>query len=371
MQDYVLWGGIFLAGFLILALAVFFLVRKISKFSIIIKTVKGKQRSAYVLSAALIAIVFVVLTLIMGMVTAAITVIHILGIWLITDVINVIFGRKLKEEIVFAASLVLTIIYLSICYFICVNVVETDYSVRTDKNIGSLRIVQFADSHLGTVFDGKELENYVREINKLNPDVVVITGDFIDDNSTREDMVDGCAALSELETEYGVYFCFGNHDKGYSDDNHRGYTADEFTDELEKNGVVVLQDDSVLIDDRFYVVGRKDKSAATREDGREDIDKLIEPLDSSKYIIVLDHQPTDYDNEASTAADLVLSGHTHGGQMFPMNYIALMMGVNDSAYGIEQRNNTNFIVTSGIADWEFIFKSGCISEYVVIDVLPC
>lgn len=371
MQDYVLWGGIFFAGFVILALAIVFIVRKISKFPIIVNITKGKRRSACLLSLSFTALFFVILTLFMGMVTAAITVINILGIWLLADLINLIFGRKLKEETVFVTSLILTTIYLCICYFICVNVVETHYSVTTDKDIGSLRIVQFADSHLGTVFDGKELERYVEEINLLNPDVVVITGDFIDDNSTREDMVDGCAALSELETEYGVYFCFGNHDKGYSDDSHRGYTAEDFTEELKKNGVVVLQDESVLIDNRFYIVGRKDKSSESREDGRENIAELIAPLDSSKYIAVLDHQPTDYDNEASTAADLVLSGHTHGGQMFPMNYIALLMGVNDSAYGMEHRNGTDFIVTSGIADWEFIFKSGCISEYVVIDVLPC
>ena len=82
----------------------------------------------------------------------------------------------------------------------------------------------------------------------------------------------------------------------------------------------------------------------------------------------MDHQPSDYDNEAATAADLVVSGHTHGGQFFPITRVGEYIGVNDRTYGYEKRNGTEFIVTSGISDWALYFKTGTKSEYVIIDI---
>ena len=73
-------------------------------------------------------------------------------------------------------------------------------------------------------------------------------------------------------------------------------------------------------------------------------------------------------NEAASAADLVVSGHTHGGQLFPATYVGEWFGINDRTYGHENRNGTDFIVTSGISDWEIQFKTGTKSEYVMIDV---
>ena len=87
------------------------------------------------------------------------------------------------------------------------------------------------------------------------------------------------------------------------------------------------------------------------------------------YSIVLDHQPRDYAAETASNVDLVLSGHTHGGQMIPlMQLIRRFHIVDDNVYGLERRENTDFIVTSGISDWAIQFKTGCRSEYVIIDV---
>ena len=93
------------------------------------------------------------------------------------------------------------------------------------------------------------------------------------------------------------------------------------------------------------------------------------PIDSS---IELDNQnyykSNYYEKESETDADLVLSGHTHGGQFFPVTYVGEWIGANDRTYGYEERNDTEFIVTSGISDWEILFKTGTKSEYVIIDI---
>jgi hypothetical protein len=98
------------------------------------------------------------------------------------------------------------------------------------------------------------------------------------------------------------------------------------------------------------------------------MDELLDGVDPNKYIIVLDHEPNDYDNEAASAADLVVSGHTHGGQLIPITYVGEWFGINDRTYGHENRNGTDFIVTSGISDWEIQFKTGTKSEYVIIEI---
>ena len=97
---------------------------------------------------------------------------------------------------------------------------------------------------------------------------------------------------------------------------------------------------------------------------------LIQKLDPEKFSIVLDHQPRDYTAQAETGVDLVLSGHTHGGQLFPLMQLMEWTGLggNDSVYGRKHKDNTDFIVTSGISDWAIKFKTGCRSEYVIIDI---
>ena len=91
-------------------------------------------------------------------------------------------------------------------------------------------------------------------------------------------------------------------------------------------------------------------------------------LDPALFTVVLDHQPRDYAAQVKAGADLVLSGHTHGGQMIPFRMLCDRLGIgeNDRMYGFEQRGNTRFIVTSGMADWRLLFRTGCRSEYVLI-----
>ena len=93
-------------------------------------------------------------------------------------------------------------------------------------------------------------------------------------------------------------------------------------------------------------------------------------IDPSRYVIMLDHQPNDYTAEAEAGPDLVISGHTHGGHIFPAGLVGQLTGANDRLYGTERRGNTDFLVTSGISGWGIPFKTFAVSEYVVVDIYP-
>lgn len=208
------------------------------------------------------------------------------------------------------------------------------------------------------------MQKQIQRINDTHPDLVVIAGDFVDDDSCRNDMINACKALGDLQTKYGVYFSFGNHDKGYSK-TKRDFNTGDLRAELKRNNVTILEDDNVLVNDTFYVIGRKDRS----DDERLSMSDIMEGLDRTKYALVIDHQPDDFNEESIEGADLVLSGHTHGGHIFPAGPIGKFLGANDWVYGTKHMENTDFIVTSGISGWAIPFKTGTISEYVVIDLI--
>jgi predicted MPP superfamily phosphohydrolase len=261
-------------------------------------------------------------------------------------------------------TLLVTVAYFSVGWYNAQNVWETNYKLETKKDLGmdSLRVVQISDSHLGATFHWQKFEEHLQRIQKTNPDLIVITGDYVDDDSTKEDMIRCCEALGKMKTTYGVYVIYGNHDKGYM--NYRNFTLEDMEKEFEKNHIKLLEDEVELIDNKFYLIGRRDRSVQNRKTAKE----LVENLDHSKYMIMLDHQPNDYDNEAEASVDLVLSGHTHGGQMIPIGITGELSGANDKTYGLETRKNTTFIVNSGISDWAIQFKTGTFSEYGVIDI---
>lgn len=283
---------------------------------------------------------------------------------LVFGCIQVITKVQFGKYVSLIVGIVITMLVLGNSYYKAYHVVETKYQVTTAKPIGDrpFRIVQVADSHIGTTMDGKKFSEYMNQINQLNPDIVVITGDLVDDGTTLEEMQDAAKGLGQLKTKYGVFFVYGNHDKGYY--HKRPFTEKDLEEELQKNHVTILQDEVTSINDQIILVGRQDKEVQTRMRAQD----LTKDIDKSKFIIMLDHQPNDYENEQKAGADLVLSGHTHGGQMFPLGQLGVLMKANDFLYGHTQRENTHYIVTSGISDWAMKFKLGTKSEYVVIDV---
>lgn len=365
-----LWimGGLFVGT----VLSAFYLAGRFAKFSLIRRVAKERKRVCLAIGFIPVLLIFFAIWITIGSMNAIICVLHLMIIWLLCDGVSRLLEKKRKTDFfryyAGAAAIGITVVYLACGWYLANHVWHTGYTLETDKSVGRLRIVQFADSHVGTTFDGEGFAEHVREMQEENPDIVVITGDYVDDDTTREDMVAACEALGQLKTTYGVYYAFGNHDKGYYGSEFRGYSGDDLIAELQKNNVIVLQDETVLLDDRFYVIGRQDRSEEQKGSSRASMEELTADLDPDKYSIVLDHQPHDYDAQQAAGVDLVLSGHTHGGQLFPINYVGEWTRENEKTYGLYKRGNTKFIVTSGISDWAIKFKTGCKSEYVVIDV---
>ena len=303
-----------------------------------------------------------------NLMTMEIVLLHFALSFILCDLIGALLGkvfrRKFGKDLLGMTAVLLAALYLGLGFFLAHHVFAKHYSFETEKDLGgNLRIVEISDAHLSVTLSGEDFRREMARIQEEQPDLVVIVGDYVDDDTDIRDMTDACRALGELQTTYGVYYVYGNHDNGYY--NYRNFSSAALREELQKNGVVILEDEAVLIDGRFYLAGRRDRSFR----GRMDIGRLLEELDDKKYQIVLDHQPNDYANEAAAGADLVLSGHTHGGHIFPAGLIGLLMKANDRVYGTEVRGGTAFVVSSGISGWAIPIKTGTHSEYVVIDII--
>ena len=294
-------------------------------------------------------------------------------IWVLSDLVFWLIEKfsHLTFEHYYAGwtAILITIITLSIGWYLDHHVWQTNYNLKTNKEISGLKIAMFADSHIGTTFDAKGFAKHLEAIQAQNPDIITIVGDYVDDGTTRENMIKATQALGQIKTKYGIYYVSGNHDKGYYGARHRGFSEQDLFNELKNNGITVLQDESVLVDNTFYIIGRRDYSVQHEQGrARQSIEKLTQNLENSKYTIVLDHQPVEFAKDAAAKVDLVLCGHTHGGQLFPFNQVGKWIKANELVYGHEKRNKTDFIVTSGISDWAIKFKTGTKSEFVIINV---
>lgn len=370
-KRYEMWL-LFFAVMIFFALGTFaYLALLLGTFPLFGKIMGSTKKSNFWRGLLLLIAITAILLLIFGPADTLIILFHLLVFWILFHLLCIPLSHKknvfVAKSTAGCAAILFTAIFLAIGWYNCNHISETDYSIHTEKSVGNLRIAQISDVHLGTTFSGEEFVHAIDQISETKPDILLITGDFVDDSTSLEDMQKGCQSLGQAQTTYGVFYVFGNHDKGYHP-NRRGFSGDDLIAALEANQVTVLQDETVLIDDRFYLIGRQDKGEDKYGNGRKTTEELVENLDSSKYTIVLDHQPCDYEDQSASKVDLVLSGHTHGGQFFPLNIINTYVSANDRVYGHEKLGDTDFIVSSGIGNWAMRFKTGCISEFVIVDI---
>ncbi len=277
-------------------------------------------------------------------------------------------------------GLICALLILSVSIYGIVHVRDiktTPYEVTVHKTVegmDSLKIVLLADTHFGYSIGRSQAEQIVEKINAENPDIVCFAGDIFDNEFDAilypEDIK---KSLKSIQAKYGVYACWGNHDlnepilAGFtfkSSENKDDPRMEEF---LTDAGIHLLEDEAVLIDNKFYIVGRKDEDRAEKtSEERLTPAQLTSDLDQSKPIIFIDHQPKELEEAAAAGADLDLCGHTHNGQMFPGNLTIHLFWENPCGY--LQKGNMHNIVTSGAGIWGPDMRVGTDSEICPITV---
>ncbi len=227
-----------------------------------------------------------------------------------------------------------------------------DVNGKTPQN-KELRIVAASDIHLGLNIGKKRLRKYVELINQQQPDIVLLAGDITDNALApviKQNMNDD---LREIKAPLGVYAVPGNHEYISRDI----YGAIHY---LQSAGIRVLRDSAELVNDSFYIVGRDDR---TNPD-RKSIPEIIEGIDRTRPVILLDHQPYHLEQAEENGIDLQISGHTHDGQFFPVNLI--VRRIYENAHGYSTRGNTHYYVSSSLGIWGPQYRIGTQSELVVI-----
>lgn len=255
----------------------------------------------------------------------------------------------------------------------------TQYDVTVEKAItngeDTLKVVLIADLHLGYSIGSPYMKKMVDRINEQSPDLVVIAGDIFDNDYDALDNPDRLVQiLSGIESRYGVYACYGNHDiqekllAGFTLEKTKEKVSDPRMDALlEKAGIRLLQDEGILIDESFYLYGRPDAKKPGRGIAeRKSPAQLTEGMDLSKPILVIDHEPRQLEELSKAGVDLDLCGHTHDGQMFPGNLLTSLMWENSCGY--LQKGSMHNIVTSGVGVFGPNMRVGTKSEICVVNV---
>ncbi len=223
------------------------------------------------------------------------------------------------------------------------RIVAMDLSMpRKASRLDHLNIVAVSDVHLGTIVDRSRFDKIVEQINQLNPDVVLMPGDIVDEDIAPVIRQNLGESLRNIRSRYGVFGATGNHE-------HIG-GAERACEYLTEHGITMLRDRSVQVADSIFLVGREDRSSVTfGGNPRKHLAELMESVDKNYPVILMDHQPFGLSEAENSKIDLQISGHTHYGQLWPINYI--VNRIYELAWGYKRRGNTQYYVSCGVGTW--------------------
>lgn len=291
---------------------------------------------------------------------------HLIVISIFLEIFNIflskyqIFNFTYKSGIL---SILITVMIIGYGFYNMNSVVKTDVNFSSSK-VNDLTIVQITDLHMGITMSLDGLQEHCDDISALNPDLLVLTGDIFDESTTKHEMEEATRILGSVQTKLGSYYVYGNHDtQPYIE--ARVFDGQMIRDEFEKYGVTVLNDEVTTIDN-VTIVGRADASFAGTGI-RKTTEELLTGVNKDNFILLLDHQPLELDINKEAGVDLQLSGHTHGGQIWPAGILESFVTTN-LVYGSYEDEDFKAYTSSGIAGWGFPIKTGAPSEYVYITI---
>lgn len=294
---------------------------------------------------------------------------------------------KLKNTLLFSRGSVISIgsVVVACAVATCLygifnarNIKVNEYSVTVNKSCGSdkhLKAVLVADLHMGYAIGVDHITNMVEKINQQDADIVIIAGDIFDNSYDGMDDPEGIKAqLKSIKSKYGVYAVYGNHDidekilMGFTFDwGGKQLHSEKMTNFMKECNIKLINDESVLINDEFYLVGRRDTDKPGTEDGtRAEMSELTKDLDKTKPIFVLSHEPDELQKTADAGADIDFSGHTHDGQLFPGNLTIGLFWENPC--GMIKKDNMYSIVTSGVGVYGTFMRVGTDAEICSVDI---
>ncbi|MBK7628472.1 MAG: metallophosphoesterase [Bacteroidales bacterium] len=268
----------------------------------------------------------------------------------------------LYKKWAFIATISLSAVLIIGGFINAVIPVVKEYNITINKSAGeikNLRIAAVSDIHLGSIIRKRSIKKLSTMLQEIKPDLVLLLGDIIDGEIGPVLRGDLLQYFTCPKCNDGLYAITGNHEFIGGGGKTIPY--------IESKGIKVLKDEMVILDGGIQLLGRIDRDSF-RFYGKErmPLSQLMQQADTSKPVILLDHQPFHLDESARAGVDLQLSGHTHNGQMWPLNY--LTNKIYELSYGYLKKGNSHFIVSSGYGLWGPRVRSGSRSEVLLINI---
>jgi predicted MPP superfamily phosphohydrolase len=240
--------------------------------------------------------------------------------------------------------------------------VVKEYDLEINKSAGevnSLRIAAVSDIHLGSIIRKRSIRKLSVMLEEMKPDLVLLLGDIVDGELgpvLRDDLLQ---YFTGPQTKDGLYAITGNHE-------YIG-GAGRTIPYIESKGIRLLKDEITILPGGIQLIGRLDRDSF-RFTGKErlSLEELMKDIDHSKPVILLDHQPFHLDESAKNGVDLQLSGHTHNGQLWPVNYITRL--IYELSYGYIKKGEAQIIVSTGFGLWGPRIRLGSRSEVLLINI---
>ncbi len=246
-------------------------------------------------------------------------------------------------------------------YFEAWNVQPVRLTIRTPKipaEIGSFKIVQISDVHLGIMVGEKKLENILKLVKKENPDLLVSTGDLVDGEMYNVSGLIGL--LKQINPKYGKYAITGNHEYYAGIEKALKFTRDA--------GFTMLRGESVNVAGILNLAGVDDPAGRYQNPGKRISEKeLLSPLPRDKFTLFLKHRPL-IDKDAVGLFDLQLSGHAHKGQIFPISLITEAVYPIDEGY-MKLDDGDYLYVSKGAGTWGPPIRFLAPPDIVVIELI--